>query len=99
MKYAITFNSWISGLIAAVGALDINPGDEVIVPTWTMTACPTSILFWGAKPVFADISSDDFNIDPKSIEKKITAKTKAIMVVDIHGTPANYKEIIKIKKI
>lgn len=98
MKYAITFNSWTSGLIAAVGALDINPGDEVIVPTWTMTACPTSILFWGAKPVFADISMDDFNIDPKSIEKRITAKTKAIMVVDIHGSPANYKEIIKIKK-
>ena len=45
MKYAITFNSWTSGLIAAVGALDANPGDEVIVPTWTMTACPTSILW------------------------------------------------------
>ena len=98
MKYAITFNSWTSGLIAAVGALDINPGDEIIVPTWTMTACPTAILFWGAKPIFADINENDFNIDPLSIEKKITSKTKAIMIVDIHGTPANYKELIKIKK-
>ena len=97
MKYAITFNSWTSGLIAAVGALDINPGDEVIVPTWTMTACPTSILF-EVQTSICRYTSDDFNIDPKSIEKKITAKTKAIMV-DIHGTPANYKEIIKIKKI
>ena len=98
MKYAITFNSWTSGLIAAVGALDINPGDEIIVPTWTMTACPTSILFWGAKPVFADISDKDFNIDPVSVEKKINSRTKAIMIVDIHGTPANYERLLEIKK-
>lgn len=98
MKYAIGFNSWTSGLIAAVGAIGVKPGDEIIVPTWTMTACPTAVLFWGAKPVFADISKDDFTIDINSIESKITKKTKAIMVVDIHGTPAKYSEIIKLKK-
>ena len=98
VKYAISVNSWTSGLICAVGAIDTEPGDEIILPTWTMSACATAILFWNAIPVFADIIEDNQCIDPKSIEKNISKKTKAIMAVDICGTSANIKEINKIAK-
>lgn len=97
-KYSISVNSWTSGLIASVGAIGTKPGDEIILSTWTMSACAMSILHWNAIPVFADIDPETFNIDPQSIEKKITNKTKAIMVIDIFGHPAPYKEIIKIAK-
>ena len=55
VKHAITVNSWTSGLVAAVGAIDISPGDEVIVTPWTMSASATAILHWNAIPIFADI--------------------------------------------
>jgi perosamine synthetase len=96
VKHAITVNSWTSGLIAAVGALDIEPGDEVIVSPWTMCASATAILHWNAIPVFADISAETFNIDPVSIEKNITARTKAIIVVDIFGQSADMAAIMEI---
>src|SRR6056300_1119250 len=89
VKYAITDNSWTSGLTACVGALDISPGDEVIVPTWTMSATVMSILHWGAILVFVDIEKNTFCINPNKIKEKITKKTKAIMVVDIYGHPAD----------
>lgn len=98
VKHAITVNSWTSGLIAAVGALDIEPGDEIIVSTWTMCATATAIIHWMAIPVFADIDKDTFNIDPASIEKKITKRTKAIIVTDIFGQSCNLSEIKKIAK-
>ena len=69
VRYAITVNSWTSGLIAAVGALDIEPGDEIIVPTWTMCATATAILHWNAIPVFVDIEPNTFCLDPVSVEK------------------------------
>ena len=98
VKYAISVNSWTSGLIAAVGALDINPGDEIIVSPWSMCASATSILHWNAIPIFADIDKHTFNIDPKDVEKKITQRTKAIMSVDIFGHSAPIKELKKIAK-
>ena len=70
VKHAITVNSWTSGLIAAVGALDIEPGDEIIVSPWTMSASATAILHWNAIPIFADIEESTFNIDPASVEAK-----------------------------
>ena len=85
VKYAVSVNSWTSGLMAAVGAIGIEPGDEIIVPTWTMCATATAILNWNAIPVFADIEFDTFNIDLSSIEKNISPYTKAIMAVDIFG--------------
>ena len=96
VDYAITVNSWTSGLIAAVGALDIEPGDEIIVPTWTMCASATAILHWNAIPVFADIEEETFNIDPKSVLKNISSRTKAIMSVDIFGHSADMSELRKI---
>ncbi len=98
VKYAVSVNSWTSGLVACVGSLDINPGDEIILPTWTMSACSSSILHWNAIPIFADIEEDTFNICPKSILRNITKKTKAIMTVDIFGQPSKMKEILKIAK-
>lgn len=96
VKHAITVNSWTSGLIAAVGAIGIEPGDEVIVSPWTMCASATAILHWNAIPVFADIDSISFNIDPKSIEKNITGKTRAILAVDIFGQSADMDAIMQI---
>ena len=97
-KHAVTVNSWTSGLVAAVGAAGVEPGDEVIVTPWTMSASATAILAWNAIPVFADIEVETFNLDPASIEKNITPLTKAIMVVDIFGHPADLDAIIEIAK-
>ena len=96
VKHVVTVNSWTSGLIAAVGAIGIEPGDEVIVTPWTMCASATAILHWNAIPVFADIEPNTFNIDPISIEKNITPYTKAIMAVDIFGHSCDIENIIKI---
>ena len=98
VKHAITVNSWSSGLTAAVGAIGISPGDEVIVPTMTMTATSTAVLHWNAIPVFADIDPKTFTIDPKSILKRITPLTKAIICVDFFGQSANMHKILKIAK-
>jgi perosamine synthetase len=89
VKHAVTVNSATSGLIAAVGAIGIEPGDEIIVSPWTMCASATAILHWNAIPVFADIDPQTFCLDPKSVEANITPYTKAIMAVDIFGQPAD----------
>ncbi len=98
VKHAVTVNSWTSGLIAAVGAIGIQPGDEVIVPPWTMCASATAILHWNAIPVFADIDPVTFCLDPKSVEANITAHTKAIMAVDIFGQSADMEMLMAIAK-
>jgi len=96
VKHAVTVNSWTSGLIAAVGAIGIEPGDEVIVTPWTMSASATAILHWNAIPVFADIDPETFNLCPKSVEANITPYTKAIMSVDIFGQSADMDELMAI---
>ena len=98
VKHAITVNSWTSGLIAAVGAIGIQPGDEVIVPPWTMCASATAILHWNAIPVFADIDPATFCLDPNSVEANITPYTKAIMAVDIFGQSADMDALMSIAK-
>jgi perosamine synthetase len=98
IDHAVTVNSATSGLIAAVGAIGIEPGDEVIVSPWTMSASATAILVWNAIPVFADIENETFNIDPRSIERNITPHTRAIMVPDIFGHGADLDTIIAIAR-
>ena len=98
VKHAITVNSWTSGLIAAVGAIGIEPGDEVIVSPWTMCASATAILHWCGIPVFVDIEDETFNIDPNLIENSISQYTKAIMAVDIFGHSADMDMINSIAK-
>jgi len=87
VKHAISVNSATSGLYAAVGACGISPGDEVIVSAYTMSASATAALVYGGIPVFADIEDEYYCLDVKSIESKITSRTKAIIVVDIFGQP------------
>tara|TARA_B110000971_G_C20000990_1_gene496814 strand:+ start:401 stop:1687 length:1287 start_codon:yes stop_codon:yes gene_type:complete len=96
VKHAVTVNSWTSGLVAAVGAIGIEPGDEVIVTPWTMCASATAILHWNAIPVFADIDPETFNLCPKSVEANITPYTKAIMAVDIFGQSADMDELMAV---
>lgn len=97
-KHVITTNSWTTGLMTCVGAAGIGPGDEVICPPFTMSATSTSVLFYGGIPVFADLSTEDFCLDPVDIERKITPRTKAIMVVHLFGQAANMDEINKIAR-
>ena len=96
VKHAISYNSWTSGLIAAVGAIGIEPGDEVIVTPWTMSASAMAILHWNAIPVFADIDERTFCIDPESVLSKITERTKAILSVDVMGQSANTEKLMEI---
>lgn len=96
VPHAITVNSWTSGLICSVGALDIEPGDEIIVSTWTMCASASAILVWNAIPVFADIEKDTFNMDPASVEQRITPKTRAILVPHIFGHPAKMQQLCQL---
>lgn len=96
VKHAVTMNSLTSGLVAAVGAIGIEPGDEVIVSPWTMCASATAIMHWNAIPVFADIETETFCLDPKSVEANITPYTKAIMAVDIFGHSADIEALMDI---
>jgi dTDP-4-amino-4,6-dideoxygalactose transaminase len=91
---AISVNSNTSGLFASMGACGIGPGDEVIVSPYTMSASAIAPVVYGGVPVFADIDPDTFCMDAKSIESKISPRTKAILVVHIFGHPANMDEIM-----
>lgn len=98
VKHAVSVNSATSALMCAVGALGISPLDEVIVCPYTMTASATAPLIYNAIPVFADIEHDFFCLDPKSIEERITEKTKAIIIVNIFGQPHASEEVRAIAK-
>lgn len=98
VKHALTFNSWTSGLIAAVGALDLEAGDEIITSPFTMSATIFAIVHWNLVPIFADIDPKTFCLDPKNVVKKITKKTKAILLVDINGHPSDMFQFKKISK-
>lgn len=95
-RHAIAVNSASSGLYCALAAVDIQPGDEVIVSPYSMTISATVPLLFGAVPVFVDIESDYFCIDPWKVEEAITSKTKAIIPVDLFGHPYNYPAIKEI---
>ena len=96
VDHAVSFNSWTSGLVAAVGAIGISPGDELIVSPWTMTASAAAILAWNAIPVFADISPKTYNLCPEAVLKSITPRTKAIMMPLIFGSAGG---LIEVKRI
>lgn len=96
--HAISVNSNTSGLFAAMGAIGIKPGHEVIVSPYSMTASAIAPVVYGGVPVFADIHPDTFCIDPKSMEERITQYTKAILVVHIMGHPADMDAIMDIAK-
>lgn len=88
--HGVAVNSGTAALHAALHALGITEGDEVIVPAITFAATSNSVLYCGAKPVFADVSPDTLLIDVESIEANITSKTKAIIAVDYAGHPCEW---------
>ncbi len=94
----IAVNSGTSALHLALLGLGIGEGDEVIVPSFTFAATANAVALTGAKPIFIDISLENFNLDPTLIEKQITNKTKAIIVVHLFGLPACMPEILNIAK-
>lgn len=96
VKHAVAVNSATSGLIAAVGAVGIEPGDEVIVSPYTMSASATAIVVFNGIPVFADIDPRTFNLDPADVARKITPRTRAIMVPNIFGQPADLEPLMRL---
>uniref|UniRef100_A0A6M3JP40 Putative DegT/DnrJ/EryC1/StrS aminotransferase family protein n=1 Tax=viral metagenome TaxID=1070528 RepID=A0A6M3JP40_9ZZZZ len=96
--HAVAVNSCTSALQVSCGAVGLAPGDEVIVTPWSMTCSATAPLVWNAVPVFADVEEDYFCLDPKSVERRITPKTRAIVVVDLFGQPYNMEVINAIAK-
>ncbi len=98
VKHAIAVNSATSGLICALGAAGIKPGDEVIVGPWSMSISATAPLFYGATPVFADVEPDCFCLNPADVAPKITPRTKAILAVDLFGQPYDAKQINALAK-
>ncbi len=97
-KYAVATNSGTAALHTAMAALDLRRGDEVVTTPFSFVASANAILYCGGKPIFVDINPDDYNLNPKLIEKKITKNTKAVLVVHLYGQPANMGAISKICK-
>jgi len=97
-KHGIAVTNGTAALDAAVDALGIGPGDEVIMPTFTIISCITQIVRCGAKPVLIDSDPITWNMDVTQIEAKITERTKAIMVVHIYGLPVDMAPVLDIAK-
>ena len=95
-KFCIGCGNGSDALELALQSMDIGSGDEVIVPAFTWIATASAVVNIGAIPVFVDVLSDEFTIDPTLIESKITSKTKAIIPVHLFGLPARMPEIMKI---
>ncbi|MCX6666556.1 MAG: DegT/DnrJ/EryC1/StrS family aminotransferase [Euryarchaeota archaeon] len=98
VDYSICINSATSGLSVALASADVSVGDEVITTCLSFTANATSILMFNSIPVFVDVDPRTFCIDPKEIEKAITPRTRAIVVVHLLGNAADMDEIMKIAK-
>jgi perosamine synthetase len=92
-KHAIALNSGTAALHSAFVAAGVKPGDEVIMPSFTFVATAEVAVFRGARPIFVDIDPDTYTVSAKNIERAITAKTKAIVPVDLYGMPADMKPI------
>ena len=97
-KYAVSVTSGTAALIIALKALNLKPGDEVIMPSFTIISCALAVIEAGAKPVLADCDLDTWCIQPDEIKRKINNRTKAILIVHMFGHPANMDEIEKIIK-
>jgi perosamine synthetase len=95
-RHAVAVTSGTAALHAAVFAAGIGPGDEVITSPLSFAASANCVLYCGGRPIFADVQEDTCNIDPASIEARITDKTKAIIAVDYSGQPADLDEIRKL---
>lgn len=97
-RYGISHNSGTSALHSCLNAVGVGPGDEVISPALTVMMDVFATIHQNAIPVFADIDPETFNVDPEDIRKKITSRTKAIIVVHLYGLPANMDTIMEISE-
>jgi len=93
IRHTISVNSATSGLFAAMGAVDLKPGDEVIVPPLTMSATVMAPIVYGGIPVFADIEPDTFCLDPECTEGLISPRTRAVIAVNLFGHPAQLEKL------
>ncbi|MEM2884076.1 MAG: DegT/DnrJ/EryC1/StrS family aminotransferase [Nitrososphaerales archaeon] len=96
VKHVVLVNSGTAALQAALLALDIGEGDEVLLPSFTFVATANAVLSVNAKPVFVDILLDDYCIDPEDLGRKITKRCKAVIPVHLYGCPANMQRILEV---
>jgi perosamine synthetase len=92
-RHAVAVSSGTAALHAAVYALGIGPGDEVIVPPMTFVATANAVVFQGGTPVFADVDPGTLLLDPAEVERKITPRTRAVIAVDYAGQPCDYDRL------
>ncbi len=95
-NHAVAVNNGTAALHAALLAADIGPGDEVIVPAFTFVATASAVAMCGAKPIFADVDEQTFNIDPRHAEERVTPKTSAIIGVHLFGQPCDIEALQEI---
>ena len=96
VNHGIAVANGTAALEAALFAIDIVGGDEIIMPSFTIISCAIATVRFGAKPILVDIEPDTWNIDVEQIESKITSRTKAIMAVHMYGHPSNLDPILEI---
>jgi perosamine synthetase len=97
-RHAVAVNSGTSGLHLLCRTLGLGPGDEVITTSFSFVASTNCFVYEGARPVFVDIETDTYNLDPRLIESAITPTTRAILAVDVFGHPADWDAIEEIAK-
>jgi dTDP-4-amino-4,6-dideoxygalactose transaminase len=93
VPYGVAVSSGTAALHAAMAAIGVGPGDEVIVPAMTFAATANAVVYQGGLPVFADVEADTLLIDPASVEARISERTKAIVAVDYAGQPCDYQAL------
>lgn len=98
MPFAISHNSGTGTMQSCLLATGVGPGDEVIVPTFTMAATALVVVQCGAVPVFADCHPDTYNIDPEDVRRKLSEQTKAIIPVCLHGLPADFDPLLELAR-
>ncbi|HVA45565.1 MAG TPA: DegT/DnrJ/EryC1/StrS family aminotransferase [Pirellulales bacterium] len=97
-KHAVACASGSDALLLALMALDVGPGDEVLLPSYTFFATAAAVARLGARPVFVDIEPETFNLNPALIRRQITAKTKAIMPVHLYGQCAEMAPLVDLAR-
>ena len=98
VDFAVSANSATSALIMALGAFNLEPGDEVIVPCMSFNATATAVLAYNCIPVFAEVKANTYCLDPADLEKKISGRTKAVLVVHLGGACADMTSIVEVAR-
>ena len=96
VKHGVSLSNGTTALQVACGCINLNEGDEVIIPSFTIISCALAVIYNHAKPVLVDSDPETFTLDINQIEKKINSKTKAIMVVHIYGHPCDMDPVLKL---